>query len=97
MVITLSTTVATADRDPSQKVVTTMIANYVENRWLTRQMPKGLRIEGFAVDSVRSHGFVQTREAAYMLSMVERGADLLAASGNLGVEAAAKMDSLERS
>ena len=39
---------------------------------------------GFRVTSLRSHGYVQTSEAAYMLTLVDRGADLLASSGNIG-------------
>lgn len=84
----VSTTVATTDLDPLQTLVTTTINNFVENRWLTRQLPRVLRSEGLEVGSVRSHGFVQTMAADYMLTLVERGADLLAVGGNIAKEAA---------
>jgi hypothetical protein len=43
---------------------------------------------GFQVQSVRSHGYVQTTEPTYMLTLIDRGADILSSSGALGAEAA---------
>ena len=81
-------TVALSDSDPLQSAVETMIANFVHDRWLIRGLPKMLSREGFAVTSCRSHGYLQTTEPMYMLTIVDRGADLLVATGCLGVEAA---------
>ena len=79
--------VATTDFDPLQAAVDTMMANFLQNRWLTRQLPKVLRGEGFVVRRVRSHGFVQTDDADYMVTVIERGVDLLVASGNISLTA----------
>lgn len=43
---------------------------------------------GFAVTSLRSHGYTQTTEPQYMLTIVDRGADLLAGAGTIGTEQA---------
>ena len=83
----VSTTVATTDFDPLQAAVDTMMGHFLQNRWLTRQLPKVLRDEGFVIRRVRSHGFVQTGDANYMVTVIERGADLLVASGNIGLAA----------
>lgn len=83
-----TTTVAIGDYDPLQPVVDGMIANFVHDRWLTRRLPKILASLDFAVTSTRSYGYTQTSEPTYMLTIVDRGADLLAATGRLGVDAA---------
>jgi hypothetical protein len=36
------------------------------------------------VTSFRSHGYAQTSEPTYLLTLVDRGADFLAASGEIG-------------
>ncbi len=38
-----------------------------------------------------SYGFVETTEAEYMLTIVDRGADILRASGQIGDEVAAAL------
>lgn len=83
-----TTTVAIQDFDPLQLVVEAMIAHFVYDRWLIRRLPKMLRAEGFEVESVRSHGYTQTSEPTYLLTLVDRGADLLVAAGTVGAEEA---------
>jgi ubiquinone/menaquinone biosynthesis C-methylase UbiE len=70
--------------DPLQSTVDAMIANFVHNPWLTRRLEKTLETMGFAVGSVRSHGYLQTKEPAYMLTLVDRGADLMVKDGSIG-------------
>ena len=36
----------------------------------------------------RSHGYVETADPQYMLTIVDRGADVLAQDGRIGIEAA---------
>jgi hypothetical protein len=43
---------------------------------------------GWEVVRLRSHGYVETEEPGYMLTLVDRGADTLVASGRLGEPAA---------
>jgi ubiquinone/menaquinone biosynthesis C-methylase UbiE len=74
--------------DPLQATVAAMMATYVHNPWLTRRLHRILTAMGFAIASLRGHGYVQTENAAYMLTLVERGADLLVGSATIGVEQA---------
>ena len=46
--------------------------------------------------SFRSHGYTQTTEPAYMLTIIDRGADLLAAAGSIGPDQAAALKSEAR-
>ena len=84
----MTTTVAIGDFDPLQPLVSAMVANFVHDPWLTRRLSRTLRALGFEVRSVRSHGYTQTAEPTYMLTLIERGADLLSAAGTLTAEAA---------
>jgi hypothetical protein len=43
------------------------------------------------MESSRSHGFVETTEAEYMLTIIDRVADILQCSGQLGDDAAAAL------
>jgi ubiquinone/menaquinone biosynthesis C-methylase UbiE len=84
----MTTTVAIGDFDPLQPLVSAMVANFVHDPWLTRRLPKTLRSLGFEVRSVRSHGYTQTTEPTYMLTLIDRGADVLSAVGTLAADAA---------
>ena len=65
-----------------------MVANFVQNPWLTRRLGKILRSIGFTVTSLRSHGYIQTTEPQYMLTIIDRGADVLASAGSIGADQA---------
>jgi ubiquinone/menaquinone biosynthesis C-methylase UbiE len=86
-----TTTVASGDHDPLQACVDAMVDNSVHDRWLGRRLPALVGGCGFEIESFRSHGFVETTEAEYMLTIVERGADILHSSGQLGDDAAAAL------
>jgi hypothetical protein len=81
--------VALGDHDPLQACADAMMANSVHDRWLGRRLPALVRGGGFDIELFRSQGFVETTEAEYILSIIERGADILRGSGNIGDEAAA--------
>jgi ubiquinone/menaquinone biosynthesis C-methylase UbiE len=87
----LTTTVAISDFDPLQQAVETTVANFVHNRWLTRRLPKVVGSEGFTLTSLRGYAYTQTSEPSYMLTLVDRGAELLAADGAIGQETAEAM------
>jgi SAM-dependent methyltransferase len=76
-------TVALDPFDPLQRAIDIMIANFVHNPWLPRRLGGIMGSMGFDVTNVRSHGYTQTNEADYMLTIVDRGADLLAQAGAL--------------
>jgi ubiquinone/menaquinone biosynthesis C-methylase UbiE len=87
----MTTTVAIDTFDPLQRTVDAMVANFVQNPWLTRRLRRILGRIGFTVNSFRSHGYTQTTDPQYMLTIVDRGADLLAAAGSIGAEQAAAL------
>jgi ubiquinone/menaquinone biosynthesis C-methylase UbiE len=86
-----TTTVALGDHDPLQGCVDMMMANSVHDRWVVRHFPLLVRGCGLRIETFTSHGFVETTEAGYMLTVVDRGAELLCAAGPLGEETAAAL------
>jgi SAM-dependent methyltransferase len=83
-----TTTVALSDHDPLQACVDTMMANTVNDRWLVRRLPSLARGAGFCCLRPHSYGFVETDASGYMLTVVDRGIDMLLGSGQIGLEAA---------
>jgi len=83
-----TTTVALSDHDPLQACVDTMMANSVNDRRVMRRLPALLRAAGFESANFRSHGFAETSGGAYMLSIIDRGADILTATERIGSELA---------
>lgn len=86
-----TTTVALGDHDPLQVCVDHMMANSVTDRWVVRRLPALVTERGFAVIGFRSHGYVEAGEGSYMLTIIDRGADMLRASGSIGEETAAAL------
>jgi SAM-dependent methyltransferase len=79
-----TTTVALGPHDPLQVCVDAMMAETVHGRWLARWLPALAAGAGFAVGRPRGHGYVETADAAYLVTVVERGADLLRDLGRIG-------------
>jgi ubiquinone/menaquinone biosynthesis C-methylase UbiE len=84
-------TVALDDHDPLQACVDAMMANSVNDRWLMRRLSALVSAAGFAVMRFDSHGFAETAAGAYMMSVIERGADMLQASAVIGESTAAAL------
>jgi ubiquinone/menaquinone biosynthesis C-methylase UbiE len=84
-----TTTVALSDHDPVQACVDAMVASSVTDRWLVRRLPAIARRAGFEVLSFRSHGFAEIGSGEYMLTIVDRGADLMQSRGDVTGETAA--------
>ena len=57
---------------------------YINDPWVERRFPYMAAAAGFVDARLRSHGYVQVAEPEYMLSIVDRGADALLASGRIG-------------
>jgi hypothetical protein len=57
------------------------MANSVTDRRVMRRLPALLRGCRFEPKVARSHGFVQTGQGGYVLTVVDRGADMLQTSG----------------
>lgn len=81
-------TFKTGDNDPLQACAEAWIATFVQNPWLIRRLPGFVRSAGFEIVSVRSHGYVEMLTPSYLLTIVDRGADALQASGRIGDELA---------
>jgi ubiquinone/menaquinone biosynthesis C-methylase UbiE len=91
-----TTTVALGDHDPLQVCVEAMMTSSVTDRWLMRRLPAIVRSRDLDVIRYGSHGYVETGEAEYLLTVIDRGADLLAAAGRIGSELAAALKSEAR-
>jgi len=86
-----TTSLATGDFDPLQACADAAMAALVHDRWLIPRLPGLITDAGFTISSKRSFGFVETTAPDYMLSIADRGADVLAASGRIGEELAAAL------
>jgi ubiquinone/menaquinone biosynthesis C-methylase UbiE len=80
----VSATVALDKHDPLQVAVERMVDNFVENIWLTRQLPKILTNLGLTLKVLRSHGYTAVSDPSYMLTLIDRGIEVMVASGILG-------------
>jgi ubiquinone/menaquinone biosynthesis C-methylase UbiE len=83
-----TTSVAISNFDPLQCPVEAMVTNFVHNPWLTRRLSSMIKAIGFQVQSLRSHGYTQTDEPTYLLTLIDRGTDILSASGSLTADSA---------
>jgi hypothetical protein len=86
-----TTTVALDEHDPLQACAAAMMANSVHDRWLVRHLPALVRAGGFERISVDGHGYVEAAEGGYMLTVIDRGADLLHGRGLIGEDLAAAL------
>lgn len=84
-----TTTVGLGEHDPLQTCADATMANSVNDRWLMRRLSTLVRDAGFADVRSRSHGFVETTEGGYMLTVIDRGADLLCSFDHIGEDMAA--------
>ena len=79
----VSVSVAIEQNDPVQMAVETMIDNFVENKWLIRKLPKALRKLKFKLLSFQTHGYSAVTDPAYMLTLIDRGVDIMIANGQI--------------
>jgi ubiquinone/menaquinone biosynthesis C-methylase UbiE len=86
-----TTTLAIGDWDPVQACADMAMAALVNDRWLVRRLPALVQSAGFDRVRFRSHGYAQTATPSYTLTLVDRGADALAAAGRIGPELAAAL------
>ena len=82
--------------DPLQSAVDAMVAHFLHSPWLARRLGHILGSMGLTVTSLRSHGYTQTTEPSYMLTIIDRGAELLAAGGTITTEQAEGLKSEAR-
>ncbi len=77
-----------ADFDPVDQLVRFMINQNVTNLWIMRQITGLLTKAGFQLGVSRGHGYVAEGEAAYFLTVIDRGADRMVEEGTLFAETA---------
>jgi len=81
-------TVAIEDNDPLEICIKEFRNNFCHDQWLVRRLPSLVASSGFDVVRTRSHGYIESGKAGYMLSWIQRGADVLKQSGRIGEETA---------
>ena len=79
-----TTTVATGQADPLQCCADAAIAALVNDPWLVRRLPGLVETAGFERPVFSSHGYAQTSDPDYMLTLIDRGADIMAGGGRIG-------------
>ncbi len=79
-----SVTVARSVADPLQTCIQAWQEAFVHNLWLMRHLPALVTAVGFEGVEMQNYSYVQTREPAYLLHVISRGADALLASGCIG-------------
>jgi len=81
-------TVAAGDRDPLEMCVDAFRMHFVHDPWIVRRLPRLISAAGFEVMPMHSHGYVEAPDGAYMLTWIDRGAEMLVLSGSIGTETA---------
>ena len=81
-----SVTASIAEKDPFGPMVERLIEAYVHDRWLVRRTGALVAEAGFEIASRNGHLYLADGDAAYFRTIIERGADTLAADGVIGPE-----------
>lgn len=81
-------TVALFDGDPLQAAMTATQRNLIHDPYIMRRLPRLVRDAGFEIRNIEAHGYVQTENPDYLLSLIERGVDAAASAGECGVDLA---------
>jgi ubiquinone/menaquinone biosynthesis C-methylase UbiE len=81
-------TVALGDDDPLQACVRAMMDNSLTDRWVVRRLLALARACGFEDPRLRSYGYVESTDVTYMLTIVDRGVDILRAEDRIGADLA---------
>ncbi|WP_299722223.1 methyltransferase domain-containing protein [uncultured Tateyamaria sp.] len=85
-----------ADFDPLDQLIKFMIHQNVTNLWIMRQISGILAETGFQLGARTGHGYVAEGEAAYFLTVIDRGADRMVEDGLLFAETAEALKSEAR-
>ena len=81
-------TIATGDCDPLEVCIHAFRDGFVHDQWLVRRLPVLIQTCGFDVKPMRSHGYVETGKGSYLLTWIDRGADVLLQAGRISAEKA---------
>jgi hypothetical protein len=83
--------IAIGDFDPVQSCVDCVLANFVHDQWFMRRLPKMVTEAGFRISRSDGHGYVKVTDPKYLLTVVDRGADIIEAAGTIGSGLAAEL------
>ncbi len=83
-----TTTLANGEFDPLQACADAAMAVLVHDRWLIQRLSALVQGAGFSIVKQRTHGIAESTEPDYMLTIADRGADILAASDRIGADLA---------
>ena len=72
------------DGDPLQSAVGAVLRNMVHAPFLMRRLPALVTAAGLNVQSVESHGYVQTISPNFLLTLLSRGTNAAAQAGEIG-------------
>lgn len=81
-------TVATGSFDPLETCIDAFRSGFVHDQWIVRRLPSLIAAAGFNAHLTRSHGYIEAPEAGYLLTWIDRGADVLVQHGRIGAETA---------
>ena len=81
-------TIATGDFDPLEACIHAFRDGFVHDQWLVRRLPVLIQACGFDVKPMRSHGYVEAGKGSYLLTWIDRGADVLVQAGRISAEKA---------
>jgi ubiquinone/menaquinone biosynthesis C-methylase UbiE len=84
-------TVALARHDPLQACVDAAVAALVHDPWLVRRLAPLVRRTGFATEGLVDHGYLDADSPTYSPSLIDAGADRLAAAGTITASTAAAL------
>lgn len=76
-------TVATGPGDPLETCIEAFRGGFVHDPWLVRRLTELLRGSGFQPGSLHSHGYVEAGEGGYLLTWLDRGAEVLLQQGRI--------------
>jgi SAM-dependent methyltransferase len=84
-------TLARDARDPLQTCAEAVLDFLVHDPWLVRRLAALLAAAGFADAALRGHAYTSSGGTDYIVALVERGADALAAAGTVAAPLAAAL------
>lgn len=84
-------TVATGKSDPLQQCVEAFAPNFIHDIWFVRRLQNLVQEIGFSPKHFQSFGYVETSELGHLLTIVDRGSDVLVAQGRIGQDMGAAM------
>jgi ubiquinone/menaquinone biosynthesis C-methylase UbiE len=83
--------ISIGDFDPLQLCVDCLLSKLVHDQWFMRRLPKMITEAGFRICRSDGHGYVKVSNPKYLLTVVDRGADIMEAAGTIGGGLAAEL------